>query len=208
MSGYTPPIRFTLPYVSKEVSDLLLWRDIKQSAAVFGSVTLGKLLLWWTGASLLNVGIYSVLAVLVGAVLWAQAGGLFASQGPPVPPVLRFGLSDEQTRQAAGVIRPPLNQALATAGTLLSGRDVQLSLKVAGALYVAARIFALISPSTLLYTAFLLAFTLPVAYEQRRSDVDRVVGQAKQQVHQAYVKLDAAVLSKIPKAPKPVAKVE
>ena len=52
------------------VEDLLLWRDVKVSAAVFTGITVAYLILEWSHLSLLRIVAHTLLAGVTIAFLW------------------------------------------------------------------------------------------------------------------------------------------
>ena len=59
-----------LPFVSKDVNDLLLWRVPSKSAAVVGGATLAYLALEWSGVSIVSMGANTLLVVVTAAFVW------------------------------------------------------------------------------------------------------------------------------------------
>ncbi|PNH06921.1 Reticulon-like protein B1 [Tetrabaena socialis] len=192
--------RVTLPFVSKHVEELLLWSKPKDSALVFGGATLAFAAYRANPFTAATIICYAVAGACLLAFTWAQAATFVNWLGPPVPAILTHGMTEEDARKVAESARPAINKALAVVGVLASGKDLRLSLLVAFGSYLAARIFALISPLTLAYIVVLLAFTLPKAYEAKHEDVDKVVKLIKDKVHEVGAKFNETVLSKIPKA--------
>ncbi|GFR49031.1 hypothetical protein Agub_g11053 [Astrephomene gubernaculifera] len=188
-----------LPFVSKKVEDLALWRDVKSSGAVFGGATAAYLAFLLNPFPAVTIVCYLVAIASLAAFLWSQMGHLVGRSGPPVPALMLRGLTEEEARNIAYEMLPVVNRALATVGVLASGKDLKMSLLVACGSYAAARIFAVISPVTLAYLVLLLGFTLPKAYEAKQSEVDRAVATARAKMDETAAKLHE-VVGRIPKA--------
>lgn len=191
----------SLPNVSKPVEDLLLWRDVKKSAAVFGSVTLVFLALMLNPYPFITLLCYLLSVLSAACFFWAQFGSIMHRNGPPVPTILKEGVSEEQMRRSAETLRPLVNKALAYVSVLVTGKDLKVCVLVPVLSYCAARTFVYITPLKLAYIIFVLAFALPKAYELKQDEVDRVLRIANQKAKETYAKFNEAVLSKIPKAP-------
>jgi hypothetical protein len=54
----------------------LLWRDVKKSGIVFGSITVAYLLLEWSGMSLLTILADALLLAVLVCFLWANIGSM------------------------------------------------------------------------------------------------------------------------------------
>lgn len=199
---YAPSVnlssRVTLPTGNKDVERLLLWRDPKASAAIVGGATLFYGLFALSNISIAQLFATISLIAVVVILVWSQAGAWFKSAGPPVPKLLREGISQDEARIYADKVRGPVNEALALIGRVLSGKDFKLSGLVIGALLLARTAFGFISVLTLSYTVLLLAFTLPKLYEVRKSDADRVLSLIQNKYNEAYAKFDEKVASRIP----------
>lgn len=190
----------SIPYVSKDVESLLLWRDVKRSGIVFGGATAVYLFILLNPLPWFTLICYALSVGTLAAFLWAQMGNFVSKSGPPVPAVLTNGLSEDDVRKYGEAVRPLANKVLGVLGVLVSGKDLKLSAMVISGAYSAARIFAVVGPITLGYLVVLLAFTLPKGYELKRDEVDGVVGVARNKLDELYGKFNDAVLSKIPKA--------
>jgi hypothetical protein len=64
-----------LPLVSKDVNDLLLWRNPTKSAAVVGGVTAAYLALEWSGLSVVSIVANALLLVVAAAFVWNNVAG-------------------------------------------------------------------------------------------------------------------------------------
>lgn len=193
-----------IPFVGRDVEDLLLWRNPRNSAILFGLATLAYVgLAYFDVVSFFSLFGYVLSIAATATFLWAQIGNFVSRSGPPVPTILTKGVTEEEARQYAVSMLPAVNRVLGTLGVIVSGKDLRLSSLVIGGSYAAARVFSVISPLTLSYLVVLLAFTLPKAYESKQDDVDKVAREVRLRLKEAYDKVNDAVLSKIPKAGQP-----
>lgn len=191
-----------VPFVGKEASDLLLWRDIKKSGIVFGAATAAFAYFQFSPVGPI-VHFFFLLSALTGALfIWSQAAAILSRPGPPVPALLKEGVSEEDIRSFAEHVRGPINSALATVALLASGKDLKLSLLVTVGAYLASKVFAVVPILILVYSVFFLAFTLPKAYEFKKDEADQVLSLVRTKVNELIVKFQDNVLSKIPKAKK------
>lgn len=197
-----------LPLVSPDVEALLLWRDPKRSGLVLGGVVAVFILSCLPSARnfpALIILCYLVTIVTATMLIWAQLGAVVSKSGPPVPPVLLNGLSDAEIRKYAEAALPTINAVLATLGVLASGKDLRLSILVITSSYTAARVFARISPFTMVFIASILLFSLPKVYELKQDEINKVVATVRAKLEELYEKVNEAVISKIPKAKKDAA---
>ncbi|EFJ52248.1 hypothetical protein VOLCADRAFT_103251 [Volvox carteri f. nagariensis] len=184
------------------VEALLFWRNPKDSGVVFGGATAAFLAYVLNPFSASTIICYAVAIASLATFLWAQMGNIVGRSGPPVPALLTRGLSEDEARKFTDAALPVLNKALATIGVLASGKDLKLSLLVVGGAYSAARVFAAISPVTLVYVVVLIAFTAPKIYELKQDEIDKVLATVKSKVNELTAKF-SEVVSKIPKASGP-----
>ncbi|GLC33413.1 hypothetical protein PLESTB_000072900 [Pleodorina starrii] len=191
-----------IPFVSKNVESLVLWRNPKESGIAFGSATAAFLAYVLNPFPASTVICYAVAIASLATFLWAQMGNFVSKGGPPVPAVLARGLSQDEAHKVVDAALPAVNKAIATIGVLASGKDLKLSLLVVAASYSAARVFAVIGPITLVYLVVLVAFTTPKLYELKQEEIDKVLAAAKNKFDELTTKF-SEIVSKIPKAAPP-----
>lgn len=194
--------KFTIKYPSKEVEDLLLWANPVKSGGVVGAATVVYLLFDWSGYTMVALLCNLLMLAVVGCFLWQHGSSLVGRPGPPIPTALIEGFSQDQFRDLAEKFRVEVNKVLAIAGRLVSGKDLPLTMKVAGGLYGIGWISQRFSLFGLLYTAVVFAFTLPKVYEVKHVDIDKVVNTIQEKLEQVYKQINDAVIKKIPKAKK------
>ncbi|KAG2486462.1 hypothetical protein HYH03_014909 [Edaphochlamys debaryana] len=198
----------SIPFVPKNVEDVLLWRDVKSSALVAGGATGAFLAYTLNPFTASTIVCYLVAILSLAMFIWAQVGNFISKSGPPVPGFLKAGVSEEQAHRAVDSLLPALNKGLAFLGVLASGKDLKLSLLTMGGSYAAARVFALVTPITLAYAVVVLALSLPKVYEAKQAEVDRALAAVQAKLDELMAKFKENVLSKIPKASPPAKKVE
>ncbi|KAK9805889.1 hypothetical protein WJX73_001657 [Symbiochloris irregularis] len=199
-TAYPTNKQVRLPGVGREIEDVLLWRDVKVSAAAFVGLTLLYLLLEWSGYSLLTIVCNTLLALVSGAFIWSYVAKFTGRSGVPLPRVVREGVSEGHVKQFAQNFTAVINKGLSFVNRLTSGEDVILSVEVAGGLYVAAKIGNYFSSLGLLYTLVVLAFTVPKLYELKKDDIDQAVSTASYHGKKNYTQYVEPYVKKIPKA--------
>lgn len=182
-----------------EVEDLLLWRDVKKSGIVFGSITVAYLLLEWSGMSLLTILADALLLAVLVAFLWANIGSVLGRPGPPVPEILQKGVTDADLKAATEAVKGPLNKALAFLGRLAAGKEAKLAIWVMVGCFVLSKIGGLFSLLGFLYTVVLLAFTVPKAYEFKKDEADMLLSKAQSKFKEGYAQFNEQVMKKIPR---------
>lgn len=177
-----------LPPQLQAVEDLLLWRHAAVSAAALAGVTMVYFVLEVSSTPLVTWCANMGLVAVVAAALWATAAKFAHLTGPEalLPPVFAAGVDEGVVRAAAERLRLVLNKLLSVVGRLLSGRDLLLNAKAAGALFAIGALGRIASPVGLLYTAILLLFTLPKLYEMRKDDVDKAASLAASHAAKHY----------------------
>nr|GEV38071.1 reticulon-like protein B8 [Tanacetum cinerariifolium] len=109
-------------------------------------------------------------------------------------------LSDELLVSIATTVGGEINRALGFLQNVGSRGDIKQLVVVCGSLLIAAIIGTWCNFFTVLYISFVAAHTLPVVYEKYDDQIDTAVYNVLGQLQNKYSKLDASVLSRIPKA--------
>jgi riboflavin kinase len=189
-----------LPYVDDNVERLLLWRDPKQSGAVFGTATLGYLILEWSNWSLLSLVAYVLLLAVAVTFLWNNLASFTNRPGVPVPRWLKEGVSDADVKKHADQATTLINKALGFTYRLATGKEVVLSMQVAFVLYAVGKLGGWFTTLGLFYTVVVLAFTVPKVYELKKDEIDAVAKQVHDVGKDLYVKHLEPYVNKIPRA--------
>lgn len=193
------PHRLHLPLVSSQVEDLLLWRSWEKTAPVVGAATVLYLLVDLLGNSLVSIQANLLLFAIVVSFVWNNVATFAGSPTMPVPDLIKNGVKDSDVKAFADQATIYVNKGLGFLFRLLSGKDIVLVGKVAFALLAISRISAYFTTLGLLYTAFILAFTLPKVYELKKTEIDAVVTKAKDQLNSIWAKKLEPALDKIPR---------
>lgn len=200
--------KISLPIQNKQVEDLLLWRDVKLSGAVFGGITLTYFLLSIFKLNTLVLLANSLQVVVVASFLWNTIASVTHRPGVPLPSFLKEGVSEGQVKDLSAKATVLVNKFLAFSYRVLSGKDIVLSLKVAGALFGIARVARYFTLLGLVFTAAVLAFSLPRLYEENQDNIDKVVHKVVSEAKAAFEKYVKPQLEKIPKYKKPEEKTQ
>lgn len=191
----------------RTVYDLVMWTDPIKSGAVFGATTVAYILLEHSSYTLLSILSYVLLSLVIALFVYSNLASFLNRPQLTMLSEENLKLSDEAVKASSEKIATAINKALGMVQRLASGQDVMLSLKVGGILYLTGKIGNAVRLLTLLYVAFLLAFTLPKAYRMYDKQLDEVLKIIKEQISKLVALVNDKVLSKIPKA-KPVEKKE
>lgn len=132
------------------VEDVLMWRDVRVSGGIFGGLTAAYLVLDWSGYSLFCLAAYALLTLLSALLIWHYAAP-FVKMNPPIPSFVNNGITEEEAKKAMEKAVPIVNKTLAMLNNVITGKDLVLSVKVLGAVYIVARVSAMISLFTLAY---------------------------------------------------------
>lgn len=184
-----------------------MWTDPIKSGAVFGATTVAYILLEHSSYTLLSILSYVLLSLVIALFVYSNLASFLNRPQLTMLSEENLQLSDGAVKASSEKIATAINKVLGMVQRLASGQDVMLSLKVGGILYLTGKIGNAVRLLTLLYVAFLLAFTLPKAYRVYDKQLDEVLKIIKEQISKLVALVNDKVLSKIPKA-KPVEKKE
>jgi len=186
-----------IPFVSREVQDVILWKDTKKSG-----VTFATLLAVWYVLSHRPARLLSLLSLIASATFlaWNIAAPLLKRQGPQVPRFLEEGISAEDGKKILDSALLYINPALSLAGKLVTGKDSKLSVMVFVGSFMAYQVFGFFDFLTMALTCVLLAFSLPKVYESKQSEIDSLLASGLSKGKELYAKLEETVFKKIPKS--------
>jgi hypothetical protein len=181
-----------------QVADVLLWKQKHLSAAFL----IGSTVIWF----LLEKSQYTLIAlvsnILIFAIVvlfvWANLASLLNRPGPPVPDLT---LSEDDVLSTASVLRVELNKVLEVVRDVALGKDFKLFLKVVALLWIISTVGSWVNFLTALWIGVILAHTIPFIYDTYEDVIDDYLIRAGNEAQKHYNKFDAAVLSKIPRAP-------
>uniref|UniRef100_A0A668AA38 Reticulon n=1 Tax=Myripristis murdjan TaxID=586833 RepID=A0A668AA38_9TELE len=178
--------------------DLLYWRNVKQSGAVFGSVLL--LLFSLTQFSVVSVGAYLALAALSATISFRIYKSVLQAvqktdEGHPFKAYLEveIALSQDQISKYADKILLYTNTCMKELRRLFLVQDLVDSLKFAVLMWLLTYVGALFNGLTLLILAVVSMFTMPVVYEKHQAQIDQYVGLIRTQVNSVVGKIQAKI---------------
>ncbi|KAA8524121.1 hypothetical protein F0562_010448 [Nyssa sinensis] len=177
-------------------ADVLLWRNKKISASVLAGATAIWVLFEWLNYHFLTLVFFALVIGMIGQFVWSNASGLLNKTPSKVP---RLVLPDELFVNIATSIGAEVNRALGFLQDVACGGNLKQFVVVTGSLWAAAVIGSWCNFLTVLYVGFVGAHVLPVLYERYEDQVDSFAYNVGEQLQHHYRKLDAGVLSKIPK---------
>ncbi|EOX93081.1 Reticulon family protein [Theobroma cacao] len=177
-------------------ADVLLWRNKKISASVLAGATAIWVLFEWLNYHFLTLLCFAVVLGMLAQFVWSNASGLLNRSPSEVP---RLFLPEELFVGIGRSLGGEVNRGLHFLQDVACGGNLKQFLVVVLSLWVAAVIGSWCNFLTVLYIGFIAAHTLPVLYERYDEQIDSFVYNFLDQFRNQYKKLDAGVLSKIPK---------
>uniref|UniRef100_A0A6D2Y9V7 Reticulon n=1 Tax=Takifugu rubripes TaxID=31033 RepID=A0A6D2Y9V7_TAKRU len=193
------PTASIFPGLNKQKAiDLLYWRNVKQSGAVFSSVLL--LLFSLTQFSVVSVGAYLALAALSATISFRIYKSVLQAvqktdEGHPFKSYLEMEitLSQDQISKYADKILLYSNTCVKELRRLFLVQDLVDSLKFAVLMWLLTYVGALFNGLTLLILAVVSMFTMPVVYEKHQAQIDQYVGLIRTHVNSVVGKIQAKI---------------
>ncbi|XP_034381103.1 reticulon-1a [Cyclopterus lumpus] len=189
---------FLQGFDKQKAIDLLYWRNVKQSGAVFSSVLL--LLFSLTQFSVVSVGAYLALAALSASISFRIYKSVLQAvqktdEGHPFKAYLEIeiALSQEQISKYADKILLYTNTCMKELRRLFLVQDLVDSLKFAVLMWLLTYVGALFNGLTLLILAVVSMFGMPVVYEKHQAQIDQYVGLIRTQVNSVVGKIQAKI---------------
>ncbi|XP_019725763.1 reticulon-1a isoform X2 [Hippocampus comes] len=193
--GKRPPVAME---TASTAIDLLYWRNVKQSGAVFSSVLL--LLFSLTQFSVVSVGAYLALAALSATISFRIYKSVLQAvqktdEGHPFKGYLEMeiSLSQDQISKYADKILIYTNTCMRELRRLFLVQDLIDSLKFAVLMWLLTYVGALFNGLTLLILAVVSMFTMPVVYEKHQAQIDQYVGLIRTHVNSVVGKIQAKI---------------
>ncbi|KAG7510768.1 hypothetical protein JOB18_031309 [Solea senegalensis] len=197
-TGIKPAALMFVGGVKQKAIDLLYWRNVKQSGAVFSSVLL--LLFSLTQFSVVSVGAYLALAALSATISFRIYKSVLQAvqktdEGHPFKSYLEIeiALSQDQISKYADKILLYSNTCMKELRRLFLVQDLVDSLKFAVLMWLLTYVGALFNGLTLLILAVVSMFTMPVVYEKHQAQIDQYVGLIRTQVNSVVGKIQAKI---------------
>ncbi|KAF7662627.1 hypothetical protein LDENG_00231030 [Lucifuga dentata] len=189
---------FLESFDKQKAIDLLYWRNVKQSGAVFSSVLL--LLFSLTQFSVVSIGAYLALAALSATISFRIYKSVLQAvqktdEGHPFKSYLdmEIALSQDQISKYADKIMLYTNTCMKELRRLFLVQDLVDSLKFAVLMWLLTYVGALFNGLTLLILAVVSMFTMPVVYEKHQAQIDQYVGLIRTQVNSVVGKIQAKI---------------
>lgn len=177
---------------SKKFSDLVHWRDVKKSGAVFGATM--ALLIFIASFSLLTVVSYAGLAALAVAIGFRVYKQVTTKENPyKVYFEKKLDLPRDRLHQQVDVIADRLSSLATELRRLILVEHVVDTVKFAVLLWATTYIGAWFSGMALIIIVFVGAFTLPKFYEIYKEPIDRYYGLVRGHVDQVWRQVEEKV---------------
>ncbi|KAJ4976334.1 hypothetical protein NE237_001440 [Protea cynaroides] len=177
-------------------ADVLLWRNKKISGSFLTAATAIWVLFEWLNYHFLFLVCIALIFGMLAQFVWSNASGILNRSPSKVP---RFVVPEEVFLNIGATIGSEVNRFLIFIQDISCGGDLKQFVMVVLGLWAAAVIGSWFNFLTVFYVGFVAAHTLPVLYERYEDEVDNFIYNLLGQLRNQYSKLDAGVLSKIPK---------
>ncbi|XP_063803434.1 reticulon-1 isoform X1 [Pseudophryne corroboree] len=182
----------------KKAVDLLYWRDVKQSAIVFGSVLL--MLFSLTQFSVVSVIAYLALAALSATISFRIYKSVLQAvqktdEGHPFKSYLdlEVSLSQEQIQKYTDCLQVYTNSIVRELRRLFLVQDLVDSLKFAVLMWLLTYVGALFNGLTLLIMAVVSMFSLPAVYDKYQAQIDQYLGLVRTNMNTVVAKIQAKI---------------
>jgi hypothetical protein len=179
-------------------ADSALWRDKYLSGGTLIGSTVAWFLLEKSGFTFMTLLCNILMFVVVILFVWSNVAALLHRAGPPVP---ELSLSEDFVLSTASMFRNEVNKALAIARDVALGKDFKLFVLVIGLLYVVSTVTSWFNFLTCVWIGIVLIHTVPFVYDKYEDVIDHHAKKAADVAATHYKNVDAAVLSRIPRAP-------
>ncbi|KAK9284405.1 hypothetical protein L1049_023576 [Liquidambar formosana] len=178
-------------------ADVLLWRNKTISASVLTGATAVWILFEWLNYHFMTLVCFALALGMLVQFVWCNASGFLKSSSSSKVP--RLVLPKELFINIGNSVGEEVNRALESLQGVSCEGNLKQFIVVVASLWVAAVIGSWCNFLTVMYVGFVAAHTLPVLYERYEDQVDSFVYKVLDQLQHRYQKLDAGVLSRIPK---------
>ncbi|XP_016321444.1 reticulon-4-like isoform X3 [Sinocyclocheilus anshuiensis] len=189
---------------SKQVVDLLYWRDLQRTGVVFGASLF--LLLSLSVCSIISVISYVGLALLSVTISFRIYKGILqavqkSEDGHPFKMYLDkdVGISSELVHKYGDMALAHFNSLIKELRRLFLVEDLVDSLKFAVLMWILTYVGALFNGLTLLILGLIGAFSWPVIYEKQQAQIDHYYGLVNKQIKDVLGKIQAKIPGAKPK---------
>uniref|UniRef100_A0A6N2L3A8 Reticulon-like protein n=2 Tax=Salix viminalis TaxID=40686 RepID=A0A6N2L3A8_SALVM len=177
------------------LADVLLWKRWYASIGVLVSATTLWILFERAGYNSSSF-VANVLFLLVFILFfWAKSASLLNRLLPPLP---KLEIPEEIVAKAAGVIHVYAIHALSIAREIVIDKNLKAFLQFVSCLWAASYIGSLCNFLTLVYIGVLLILSAPLMFDKHQHRIDEKLCLAHKIIQAQYMKMDDAVLKKIP----------
>ncbi|XP_030073190.1 reticulon-3 [Microcaecilia unicolor] len=180
------------------VRDLVFWRDVKKTGAVFGTSMI--VLLSLAAFSVISVVAYLILAVLSVTITFRIYRSVVqavqkSEEGHPFKSLLDMDItmSSEAFHKHVNASLVHVNNILKVVVRLFLVEDLVDSLKLAVFMWLMTYVGAVFNGITLLILGEILTFSLPVVYEKYQTQIDHYVALVHDQTKSIIDKVQAKV---------------
>eukprot|EP00188_Purpureofilum_apyrenoidigerum_P005338 Plantae.Rhodophyta-Purpureofilum_apyrenoidigerum.ctg687.p1 GENE.Plantae.Rhodophyta-Purpureofilum_apyrenoidigerum.ctg687~~Plantae.Rhodophyta-Purpureofilum_apyrenoidigerum.ctg687.p1 ORF type:complete len:306 (+),score=73.35 Plantae.Rhodophyta-Purpureofilum_apyrenoidigerum.ctg687:277-1194(+) len=166
-----------------QLERVIYWRDPVFTGAVFGAVNILCILILSKKYTLLGVSSFCALAVTAGCFLYINGSKMLVGHlGKDAAPRLTFEIRPFSQK----AIHAKVDQTVsALNGLMEKGRDIALckdnftTLKAMAVVFASYKLGQFIPDLVLFYIVFLAIFTVPVAYEMNKEQIDKAAADAQ-----------------------------
>ncbi|PWA84549.1 reticulon-like protein B12 [Artemisia annua] len=177
-------------------ADVILWRQKNVTLAILILTLVSWVLFERSDYTFLSYVSNVLLLLLLILFLWAKSAQILNRPTPPIP---HLQLSEENTNEAAALIRDQINMLLSVSHDIALGKDPKKFAKVSAYLVLISIIGSLTDFRTLCYTTVFLVLTVPVAYERYEKHVDSILLKGNMKLKRLYIRFNEECINKVRK---------
>ncbi|XP_057193107.1 reticulon-4a isoform X2 [Triplophysa rosa] len=190
---------------SKQVVDLLYWRDVQRTGVVFGASLL--LLLSLSACSVISVVSYVALALLSVTISFRIYKGILqavqkSEDGHPFKMYLDkdIAIPTEMIHKYSDMGLKHINTGVKELRRLFLVEDLVDSLKFAVLMWILTYVGALFNGLTIIIWGLIGVFSWPIIYEKHQAQIDHYYGLVNKQIKDIVAKIQAKIPGSKPKA--------
>ncbi|XP_056606373.1 reticulon-4a isoform X3 [Triplophysa dalaica] len=190
---------------SKQVEDLLYWRDVQRTGVVFGASLL--LLLSLSACSVISVASYVALALLSVTISFRIYKGVLqavqkSEDGHPFKMYLDkdIAIPTEMIQKYSDMGLMRVNTVIKELRRLFLVEDLVDSLKFAVLMWILTYVGACFNGLTIIILGLISVFSWPIIYEKHQAQIDHYYGLVNKQIKDIVAKVQAKIPGSKPKA--------
>ncbi|KAI4357747.1 hypothetical protein L6164_001678 [Bauhinia variegata] len=177
-----------------KIANILLWKDIKLSAAILAGASFIWFLFEVVEYNLVSLICHALISIMLVLFVWYNAAGLITWSPPDIN---NFEISESSVR----FLFRKLNGFMRKFYDISTGKDLTLFFVTLAGLWIMSAVGTYFTTLNLLYILSVGVLTLPVMYERYEYEVNYLASKGNQDVQRWFKKLDSKVLNKIPRGP-------